>query len=329
MVLLQIASLSRLENGQPSVSQVNLEQHAFEKIAIAGETGSGKTSVLKMIAGLMQPSEGNIFLNGERILGPDEKLLPGHPAIAYLSQHFELRNNYAVIELLEMANQLTDLEAEKIYRICEIEHLLYRKTNQLSGGEKQRIALARLLVGAPTLLLLDEPFSNLDAMHKQTIKKVIQAISTELKITCIMVSHDAADMLAWADRIVVMKDGWIVQEGSPKQIYFQPADEYCAALFGNYNLLEHSTASAFGLTVEHQKKLLIRPEQFSISTTHKHGVAAVVEEIVFCGSYYLLQLRTPFQLLSVSHSAKDFYLGQQVYVQLPIANYCSITSKSE
>ena len=207
MALLQLLNVSRKESGIAAVEKISFTQQRLQKIAIAGETGSGKTTLLKLIAGLIQPTSGEIKFEGKRVEGPLEKLLPGHPQIAYLSQHFELRNNYRVEEELEAKNLLTEIEADTIYKVCRIQHLLKRKTDQLSGGERQRIVLARLLTTSPELLLLDEPFSNLDAVHKNIIKDVINDISVQMNITCIMVSHDAPDILSWAERILVMKDG--------------------------------------------------------------------------------------------------------------------------
>ncbi|HEY6505584.1 MAG TPA: ATP-binding cassette domain-containing protein, partial [Chitinophagaceae bacterium] len=169
MFFLKVNDTSRQEKEIFSVKNVSFSQRSFEKIAIAGETGSGKTTLLKMIAGLIQPTAGEILFENKKVIGPNDQLIPGHPAIAYLSQHFELLNNYWVHEILEMANKLNENEATGIFRVCQVEHLLNRRTNQLSGGEKQRIALARLLITSPRLLLLDEPFSNLDIIHKNTI----------------------------------------------------------------------------------------------------------------------------------------------------------------
>src|SRR6478672_4156198 len=201
MILLSVKDVSSPDLGKTTVKHISFDQQVGEKIAIAGETGSGKTTLLKMIAGLIQPQTGMISLEGERVQGPDEQLIPGHPRIGYLSQHFELRNNYRVEELLDMANLVPDDEAEKIYSICDIAHLKQRWTDQLSGGEKQRISLAKLLTARPRLLLLDEPYSNLDLIHKRKMKLAIEELGEQMGITCILVSHDAADMLSWADKI--------------------------------------------------------------------------------------------------------------------------------
>jgi ABC-type sulfate/molybdate transport systems ATPase subunit len=125
-----------------------------------------------------------------------------------------------------MANQLSDEEAAVISEVCRINHLLQRWTHQFRAGEKQRIALARLLVSAPRLLLLDEPFSNLDAIHKNILKSVIHAIADDLKLTCLLVSHDPADVLSWADEILVLQDGALIQQGTPEDVYKQPVSEY-------------------------------------------------------------------------------------------------------
>jgi len=166
MGFLRIAALTKIHGKNEIVKNISFTQQAKEKIAIAGATGSGKTTLLKMIGGFIQPSSGEIIFKDARVIGPDEQLLPGHTKIAYLSQHFELRNNYKVHELLEMQNKISDEAAALIYTVCRIEHLLKRRTDELSGGERQRIVLASLLTASPELLLLDEPFSNLDRHHK-------------------------------------------------------------------------------------------------------------------------------------------------------------------
>jgi iron(III) transport system ATP-binding protein len=149
MSLLEVRQIGKSEGGKTILADCSFKQERFQHIAIAGATGSGKTTLLRTIAGLVQPTNGEVFFEGEKIKGPGERLIPGHPFIAYLSQHYELRNHYHVEELIEMSNHLAEEEALKICRLCRIDHLLNRWTHQLSGGEKQRIALACLLVAAP------------------------------------------------------------------------------------------------------------------------------------------------------------------------------------
>ncbi len=232
MALLEVQNLNKIENGQKVVSDVYFTLNKGEKLAIMGETGSGKSSVLKMIAGLVQPDDGNIFFNGQKVAGPLETLIPGHPAIGYLSQYFELRPNFFIRELLEYANELPKEEAEALYRACEINHLLDRKSHQLSGGEKQRIALARILTHKPRLLLLDEPFSHLDLPHRRTIKRVIENTSKVLKFSILLVSHEPQDILPWADRILFMQTGQIVATETPVTIRTQKLSAYVAGLLG-------------------------------------------------------------------------------------------------
>ncbi|MEP7373901.1 MAG: ABC transporter ATP-binding protein [Chitinophagaceae bacterium] len=319
MALLTVSGISKQERGNYTVQNISFTQHPLRKIAIAGETGSGKTTLLKMIAGLVQPDAGEIFLQKERVVGPYEKLLPGHPAIAYLSQYFELRNNYSVEEELECKNLLTEKEANALYDVCRIQHVLKRKTDQLSGGEKQRIALARLLTTSPKLLLLDEPFSNLDAVHKNIIKSVINDIGEKLKISCILVSHDALDILSWADTILVMKDGRIIQQATPEQVYRQPVNEYCAGLFGDYNLINLNYAKEFasipGIQIN-GKKLLIRPEHINISVESKGALSGKVTKVLFWGSYYTYDVMIDQQSLRIKTGSHTFKIGDQVGVSL-------------
>jgi ABC-type Fe3+/spermidine/putrescine transport system ATPase subunit len=298
MALLTVAGIGKQVDGMVSLKDISFTQQPLEKIAISGETGSGKTTLLKIIAGIIQPDSGTVYLGQQRVLGPDEQLVAGHKSIAYLSQYFELRNNYWVYELLQYANELPEDEAGEVYAVCRIDHLLQRRTNQLSGGEKQRVALARLLTTAPRLLLLDEPFSNLDLGHKSIIKKVIADITERLGISCIMTSHDAPDVLSWADRVVVMRDGQLIQQGSPEDVYRKPVNEYCAALFGDYNLLASSLANA----------LIHKP------SADEQGIPATVVNAAFCGSYHTITVETCGQTLLVNTGNKKFVAGDNVYI---------------
>jgi len=167
MALLAVQHINKKIQDNTVVSDISFEQQALQKIAITGESGAGKTTLLKMISGHAQADSGTVLFNGKRVVGPEEKLLPGHPSIAYLSQHYELLNNYRVEELIWFENKLSEATAKALFRICRIHHLLQRRTGQLSGGEKQRIALCILLVKQPRMLVLDEPFSNLQVASCQ------------------------------------------------------------------------------------------------------------------------------------------------------------------
>ena len=317
MAWLEVNELGKMENGVWVVSALGFLMQRGEKLAIMGETGSGKSSVLKMIAGLMQPDEGQIYFMGQKVEGPLERLIPGHPGIAYLSQYFELRPNFYIHEVLEYANEIAAEEAEKIYRLCEITHLINRKTTQLSGGEKQRVALARLLTTQPALLLLDEPYSHLDLPHKQIIKKVIANAARELGFSSVLVSHDPNDVLSWAERILVIKNGQIIEEGTSETLYYNPQMEYTACLVGMANILESALAATItGLSPEglNEKRYLLRPEHITVSLHKNQGIMAVVESVQFNGNTGFLQLLTGNTVLTAHKITGNIIQGDVVYL---------------
>ncbi len=315
MSLLQVSAVSRQEGGAYLLKEISFTQKEFQKIAIAGATGSGKTTLLKIISGLEQPDGGEVLFEGVRVLGPFEKLIPGHPRIAYLSQHFELRNHYRVEEILQMANLIGEQEAHNIYEICRIDHLLSRWTHQLSGGERQRISLARLLVAAPKLLVLDEPYSNLDAIHTNILKTVINDISEKLKITCLLVSHDPHDMLPWADEIIILQNGQIIQKGTPIEVYKSPVNEHAAALFGKYNVVTPHLIQAFP---DHPGiNRFIRPEDFTIEQGQHQGIKGVVKKAYFMGNYYEYVVHISRDTIIV-HANEAYQVGDTISVSLKI-----------
>lgn len=312
MALLEVRNVFKREGETDAVNGISFVQEPFQKIGIAGETGSGKSTLLKMVAGFVQPDAGELFFNGQKILGPFDQLIPGHPGIGYLSQHFELRNNYWVNDFLDMANKLPEEEEQRIFAVCEIDHLLRRRTHQLSGGEKQRIALARLLITSPKLLILDEPFSNLDAMHKATMKRVVEEAGKQFGTSFILVSHEPADLLSWADTILVMQAGKILQQGAAAEVYEQPVNEYAAGLLGEYSSVD---AALFNKNTG-QSKLLLRPQQLQLATKDNNAVEAVVAAVHYRGVYSLLELAVKEERLYLRQTDRSVQKGDTVYVKL-------------
>lgn len=319
MAFLEVIRLTKKYEEKEVVSSLNFNLPQQQKLAITGETGSGKSSLMKMIAGLLQPDQGNVFFEGNRVMGPLEQLLPGHPGIAYLSQDSELRNNYRMEELLEYANKRTAAEAEQLFRLCRIDHLLQRKNFEVSGGEKQRIALTRLLIGSPKLLLLDEPFSNIDLIHKKILKEVLEQISSTLGITCIITSHDPMDTLYWAEAIMVLQKGRIIQQDTPEKIYRQPVSEYVAGLFGAYNLFGPEEAVWPGGKQLHRlgdDQWLCRPEQIVLQQYNGEQPAATVKNIRFCGSFYEWELEMNGKSILARTLGKDFEVNDRVSISI-------------
>ncbi len=323
MAWLTVDNLSKNINNQLVVNNIQFTQEQNQPIAIAGSTGSGKTTLLKMIAGLIQPTTGLVLFNNQKVPGPNDKLLPGIKDIAYLSQHFELRNNYYVQEILEMSNKLHISEAKNMYKVCRVEHLLNRKTTELSGGEKQRIALAKLLTTQPKLLLLDEPFSNLDMVHKNLMKQVIADIGKQLNITCIMISHEAADILSWASEILILQDGNLVQKGAPKEVYQKPINQYVASLLGEYNIINHKNAAGFTRLPQqpqNDKQLMLRPEHIKVERATNIFQKDTIEKILFWGSYYTIDVLVNDQLIRVKTLRTDLQEGERVFLTVDAAD---------
>ena len=297
---ISIRQLSKCQADNVAIDQLTLYIPLYKKTAIIGETGSGKSTLLKLIAGLEQPDAGDIYYGKERIKGPNEQLIPGHPQIAYLSQYAELRNNYKISEILDYNNLLTKSKAEEIYRICNVQHLIHRWSDELSGGEKQRVALAQLLTKQPQVILLDEPFSHLDNFHKKSIQKILDLIVKEMGVTCVMVTHDSRDVFGWADEIHVLRKGNWVQSGTPDQLFHQPVDVYVAGLLGEFQLLPVADFIFPGgplVTTKDDLFILIRPGYFS--PNFPDGLKVKVLECKFRGEAYELEVSSGNLIFSI------------------------------
>ena len=326
-LVLNVTGLTMRTAAGLALNNVSFALEKSRRLAIAGETGAGKSTLLKIVGGIVQASTGTVTFEGIRLKGPEEQLMPGNKGVAYLSQQYELRNNYRVWELLEIANKINPDAANEIYGLCRIDGLLQRKTSDLSGGEKQRISLAMLLIAKPRLLLLDEPFSNLDPIHKRLLKMVLNDAGNELGLTCILASHEPQDTLSWADEMIGLKDGSIVQHGTPEMLYQQPVNEYMAGLLGPYQLFSVNEAAHIlpgSNTFPENKKLLVRPEHFRIVNYSDGALTGIVKDIRFMGSYYeiIVQLQGLYihlhsinSRLSIGDSANIAYdAGQAWYI---------------
>ncbi|WP_333819600.1 ABC transporter ATP-binding protein [Ohtaekwangia sp.] len=321
MAFIQVSGICKYGETENDLvlKDISFSQQRLQRVAIAGETGSGKSTLLKIIAGLIQPDAGEVKFENQPVQGPAERLVPGHPGIAYLSQHFELPKFLRVEQVLEYANTLGAEEANAIYEVCQITHLLKRKTNQLSGGERQRIAFARLLITSPRLLLLDEPFSNLDMVHKNTLKAVIDDIHDRLGITCTLISHDPLDILPWADVIFLMKDGGIVQKGTPVKVYTSPVNEYAAGLLGKYTLIPPANMEAWVKSLKlkpRRKNLFIRPENIKIVKKGKHNLTGRITDIYYFGGYNEVKVSVHDTSLLIRTDAEEFRVGAVIYLSL-------------
>lgn len=308
---------------------ISFQQAPAQKLAIAGETGSGKSTLLKTIAGLIEPDQGTVWLSGERVIGPAHTLVAGHPAIAYLSQQFELPGSLRVEQVLRYARRMPGDEAQRLYDICHIEHLMTRRTDQLSGGERQRIALARLLSTSPQVLLLDEPFSNLDMMHKHVLKGVLHDLGEQFGITCILVSHDPVDTLSWADRLLVMHEGAWVQQGAPETVYHTPVNDYVAGLLGRYTILPPPLLLRLEgrMRSTHGHARYFRPEHWVLASDGQQTLSGRVMASRFYGSHHEATVRVEETDILVSTGSQSCRPNDQVQISLNPA-YRSIINGS-
>ena len=236
--------LLKVENLSIELGEFKLEDSSFgvEKgnyLMIIGPTGSGKTIILETIAGFYQPKQGKIYMNGEDIttLPPEKRGISMIYQDYMLFPHMSVYDNIA-FGVRKKRNNEKEIKNEinHIAKVLEIQHLLSRSPTTLSGGEQQRVAIARALVVKPEILLMDEPFSSLDVKTRERMRKLVKNAMEEYNTTVIQVTHDFEDVFTLANKIIIMKEGKILQMGTPEEIFSRPANEFIAN-FVSTNLL--------------------------------------------------------------------------------------------
>jgi len=266
MSYLSIRGLHKSYGSTPIFSEIDCEIGKGEFITLLGPSGCGKSTLLRCIAGLTGVNGGQIILDGQDLV----PLTPQKRGIGMVFQSYALFSNMNVAQNIAFGLRMQKIkgsEAEQrvkqVLELVELNDFAERYPHQLSGGQCQRVALARSLVTRPRLLLLDEPLSALDARIRKHLREQIRSIQQELGLTTIFVTHDQEEALVMSDRIVLMNAGKIVQSGDAESLYSAPVDAFAAGFIGNYNLLDADAASRL-LLRPINSRVAIRPEAIQL-----------------------------------------------------------------
>ncbi|MCH7224720.1 ABC transporter ATP-binding protein [Haloferula sp. A504] len=290
MSLLDIQSLTHRYpgNSRPAVDRITLELSRGEVLALIGGSGSGKSTLLRCIAGLETPSKGRITLGGRTLTGPRLHLPPERRRIGMVAQSGDLFPHLTVLKntafgLHRLPRAKRREQALDALAMVGLDGLADRYPAELSGGEAQRVALARSLATDPELILLDEPFSNLDASLRDHLRSQTLEVLRQRGITTIFVTHHGDDALAAGDRIAVLRDGRLVQCAPPRVVWRHPVDREVAALFGGVNLLPGAEVPQ-----------CLRPEELGLCSGDQDDCLACgrIERVDFLGSCQLVLVRT-------------------------------------
>lgn len=269
------------------VSDINFAVEKGEVISIIGESGSGKSTLLKLIYGLLDFKEGEILYKTKKLRGSAYNLIPGHKMMKYVAQDYDLLDFVTVGENvgkflsnfdLELKQQNID-EALDVVEMSDFKHIF---PNKLSGGQRQRVSIARALAQQPEILLLDEPFSNLDQTLKLTIREKIMDWCKAHQITVIFTTHDLNDAFYTSDKILVLHEGKMIQFDEVEKVRESPASEYVAKLFGYVNVLKD--AKSFEIN---SANVIVYPEEVVISENGKFEGKVISTK--FQGRDYLIR----------------------------------------
>lgn len=301
-------------NKYQSLMDFNLQVEEGQITALLGESGCGKTTALRVIAGFEHAEKGEVIINNRIMADESTFVEPNKRGVGIVFQDYALFPHKTVwnnitFGLQKMSKKEQQQTAEKVLELTGLTGYEKRFPHQLSGGQRQRVALARALAPNPGVLLMDEPFSNIDAMKKNVIREEIRDILKAAKTTAIFVTHDTKDVLAIADRVAVMKEGLKLQEGTPAEIYNHPSNEYIAHFFGKTNTLQGIIidnnkidseigilSSATTLSNRSEVILSIRPNSFSVhSVPQPEAIPVQITKRIFMGEYIELICKTQLQ----------------------------------
>jgi len=360
MIELHFKNVSKFFGETGAVDGVTLDVKDGELFFLLGPSGCGKSTFLRTIAGFYKPDTGELYF--------DDKLMNNIPPhkrnIGMVFQNYALWPHMSVYENVEYGLSVrkfpADVKKEKVQRVLEIVRMAEyadRNPNQLSGGQQQRIALARALVIEPDVLLLDEPLSNLDAKLRLEMRQEIKRIHLEAGITSVYVTHDQKEALSLADRVAVMRDGKIVQIGTPREIYNLPVNSFVADFIGETNFLQCKLKEEAGgrllvetpigdvLCIPTDSKIKfsgamlcsIRPESISMSDAPLDNALnqfeATISSITYLGDVeeYWLSIQDSLQIKVILHNPGQYerHSGDKVYISFQPQDAISLPAEKD
>ena len=306
---LRIENLKKIFEENRGIEKIDFSIEKGELISLLGPSGCGKTTLLNIIGGFLKPDNGKIYLEDRDITDiPPEKR-----DISTVFQSYALFPHMNVLENIKYGlkyKKLTKKEQNELaleyLKIVGLDGYEKKSIQELSGGQQQRVALARALVLYPKILLLDEPFSNLDAKLKISMREELKELQKNLKISMIFVTHDQEEALSISDKVVVMNNGKIEQIGTPEEIYYSPINEYVANFIGKSNFI-----------LKDGVKKLIHPENIKIEKNQKGSWKIINKE--FMGAYTILKIKNETEELYVNiqgEKGREYILGDLVEISI-------------
>ncbi|WP_275791604.1 ABC transporter ATP-binding protein [Pararhizobium gei] len=330
--ILTIDGLHKSFGPVAAVDHVSLDIRRNEFFALLGPSGCGKTTLLRMLAGFETPSWGRILLEGNDI----SKLPPEKRPLNLMFQSYALFPHMTVAQNLAYGLEMDRLpkaeiarRVEEIMTVTDLGQFAARKPEQLSGGQKQRVALARALVKRPKVLLLDEPLGALDKKLRERMQLELKRLQHEVGITFIIVTHDQEEALVMADRMAILKDGRLLQCGSPEEVYETPADRFVANFIGVMNFIDGAVGqdggfSAKGLSlavktdIRGPTTLAVRPENITVATSGA-GIAGTIVDMAYHGLDRVLHVRiaasqVPLQVRVAANALVPHTVGETIHI---------------
>ena len=286
------------------LSNISFNLKEGQHLCVMGESGSGKSTLLKAIYGLLDLKKGSIYWKNQEVLGPAFHLVPGMSFFKYVAQDFDLMPYTSVAENIgKFLSRFYPEEKEKrtkeLLEVIEMSSFANEKVKTLSGGQQQRVAIARALAKEPELILLDEPFGQIDNFKKNSLRRKLFSYLKEKNISCIVATHDGDDALSFADQMMVIKNKKVIAFDSPRNLYKSPPEHYVAALFDDVN----------ELYIDGERKLMY-PHQIQTSKDSLHRV--IVKKSFFKGSFWLIEATFNSQVIffqSTKHIVSEREVG--------------------
>lgn len=307
MAYFSIKNVSKTYDAQVALSQFSLELEKGQFLAVVGESGSGKSTLLRIMAGLETQSSGEVWLKDTPIENPAQRLVPGYDEIKLIYQDFHLNPNSTVEE--NIARPL--LQYDKAYSKDRLERLLFdlglenlkdRLPRQLSGGQQQKVAIAAALAVEPDVLLLDEPFSSLDAIQKHKLISELKQLFLEMGTTVVFVTHDLDDALRLTDNLIILQKGKIVQKGGSRELCEHPKTRYVARLFSPINLIPDRFNS------------FIRPSNVRLRTKGELMGHVIDQRYLVHYNSLSIRLKNGGQIWEVDDPFRKYKVGDRVYL---------------